>query len=182
MQSIAATSEPLRILSLYEEGVAAAGRPRDPTLAQLISNHLADLTSLARDAARNAADVARQQGRRAGRLDAVLAAIHANFADSGFSLRSIAQKEGVSERSLRNVLQDSGIAFADRVLELRLQKAWRLLTNAVHAHRKVIDIALSCGFNDLSYFHRSFRARFGMTPNDARAAPAAADLPERAVA
>jgi len=59
------------------------------------------------------------------------------------------------------------------VLELRLQKAYRLLTDARHADRKVIDIALSCGFNDLSYFHRSYRARFGMTPSDARAAAAA---------
>jgi AraC-like DNA-binding protein len=59
------------------------------------------------------------------------------------------------------------------VLELRLQKAYRLLTDARHADRKVIDIALSCGFNDVSYFHRSFRGRFGMTPSDARAAAAA---------
>jgi AraC-like DNA-binding protein len=33
----------------------------------------------------------------------------------------------------------------------------------------MIDIAFSSGFNDVSYFHRTFRARFGMTPNDARA-------------
>ena len=54
----------------------------------------------------------------------------------------------------------------------RLNAAWRLLTSVRHAHRKVIDIALSSGFNDVSYFHRSFRARFGMTPSDARAAAA----------
>jgi AraC-like DNA-binding protein len=169
MQSIPATSEPLRILGLYEDGIAAAGRPCDLRLARVIRNHLADLAALAREAARNVADVAGQPSRRAGRLDAVLAAINANFADPAFSIGVLARSEGVSARYLHDLLRASGASFGDRVIELRLQQAWRLLNNALHAHRKVSDIALSSGFNDVSYFHRSFRARFGMTPSDARA-------------
>ena len=61
------------------------------------------------------------------------------------------------------------------MLALRLQHAYRLLTHWRHRQRKVIDIAFTAGFTDLSYFNRSFRARFGMTPSDARAM-AAADL------
>ena len=32
----------------------------------------------------------------------------------------------------------------------------------------VRDIAFDCGFNDLSYFNRCFRRRFGLTPSAAR--------------
>ena len=35
-------------------------------------------------------------------------------------------------------------------------------------HSKVSDIAYTIGFNDLSYFHKSFRRRFGVTPADMR--------------
>jgi AraC-like DNA-binding protein len=39
----------------------------------------------------------------------------------------------------------------------------------MHRGRKVSDIAHLTGFNDVSYFHRAFRRRFGLTPGDARA-------------
>jgi AraC-like DNA-binding protein len=32
----------------------------------------------------------------------------------------------------------------------------------------VSDVAFACGFNDLSYFNRCFRRRFGLTPTAAR--------------
>lgn len=34
--------------------------------------------------------------------------------------------------------------------------------------RRISDIAFACGFNDLSYFNRCFRRRFGLTPTAAR--------------
>jgi AraC-like DNA-binding protein len=34
--------------------------------------------------------------------------------------------------------------------------------------RRISDIAFECGFNDLSYFNRCFRRRFGLTPTAAR--------------
>ena len=53
-----------------------------------------------------------------------------------------------------------------RLLELRLRKAAQLLARP--AGRRISDIAFDCGFNDLSYFNRCFRRRFGLTPTAAR--------------
>jgi len=36
----------------------------------------------------------------------------------------------------------------------------------------MIDIAYSCAFNDLSYFNRCFRRRFGAAPSQFRGAKA----------
>jgi AraC-like DNA-binding protein len=69
---------------------------------------------------------------------------------------------------VQDILHESGKGFAERVMELRLQRAGELLSRAHMTKRKVSDIAYSCGFNDLSYFHRAFRRRFGMTPTGAR--------------
>jgi AraC-like DNA-binding protein len=44
-----------------------------------------------------------------------------------------------------------------------------MLTDSRFADRTVGSIALEVGFNDLSYFHRTFRRRFGATPSDVRA-------------
>jgi AraC-like DNA-binding protein len=43
-----------------------------------------------------------------------------------------------------------------------------LLARAHLTQRKISDVALSSGFNDVSYFHRCFRRRFGMTLAGAR--------------
>ena len=53
-----------------------------------------------------------------------------------------------------------------RLTELRLRKAAQLLAHS--GERRISDIALDCGFNDLSYFNRCFRRRFGLTPSSAR--------------
>ena len=36
------------------------------------------------------------------------------------------------------------------------------------SERRISDIAFDCGFNDLSYFNRAFRKRFGATPSELR--------------
>jgi len=53
-----------------------------------------------------------------------------------------------------------------RLMELRLRHAADLLAH--EPLRRISDIAFDCGFNDLSYFNRCFRRRFGLTPTAAR--------------
>jgi AraC-like DNA-binding protein len=60
--------------------------------------------------------------------------------------------------------RDTGASFTDRVLELRLQKARAMLADPRHDRLRVSEIAYACGFNDISYFNRSFRRRFGASP------------------
>ncbi|WP_314951180.1 helix-turn-helix domain-containing protein [Bradyrhizobium cosmicum] len=57
------------------------------------------------------------------------------------------------------------------MLEQRLLRAARLLRDPLHQVTKISDIAHLSGFNDVSYFHRTFRRRFGMTPLDAKVWP-----------
>ena len=58
--------------------------------------------------------------------------------------------------------------FTDYVLEQRLARAYRLLTDR-HGGEKITAVAYDVGFADLSYFYRAFRRRFGATPSDIRA-------------
>ena len=43
-----------------------------------------------------------------------------------------------------------------------------MLADRCHDGMKVSDIALACGFNEVSYFNRCFRRRFGASPTQYR--------------
>ena len=59
--------------------------------------------------------------------------------------------------------KEMGMPFHKYCLLLRLQKAEELLQRTSN---KVIDIALECGFNNISYFNRAFKAQYGMSPGE----------------
>jgi len=54
------------------------------------------------------------------------------------------------------------------VLDQRLALAYRRLRDPRLAGRTVSSIAHDAGFGDLSYFNRTFRHRYGVTPSVAR--------------
>ncbi len=67
-------------------------------------------------------------------------------------------------RYVQDLLQGSGTSITDRIMALRLDKASAMLVDDRNCMLKISDVAASCGFNELSYFHRSFRRRFGASP------------------
>jgi AraC-like DNA-binding protein len=142
--------------------------PANPMLAGQVSNSLLDLVALTLGCGGDSAELARQRGLRAARLQGVLAEIGSNFARPAFSPHDVAVKLGLSPRYLQELLQESGATFTERVVELRIQKARSALTDPRHHTRSVAEVALDCGFNDISYFNRCFGRRFGDTPTGVR--------------
>ncbi len=57
------------------------------------------------------------------------------------------------------------INFSDKLLELKLEHAKRLL---VTTKLSIEDIAVRAGFTEKSYFHRCFKKKFSMTPGQYR--------------
>ena len=61
--------------------------------------------------------------------------------------------------------REIGVSYNEYVLEKRLRKAEKLLTET---DEKIIDIALSCGFNNIPYFNRVFIKSNGVSPGQFR--------------
>jgi AraC-like DNA-binding protein len=158
----------IQLLTNYIQSAGQLPADAEPALLNSIGRHLTDLVGLALGPTREAAEQAAQGGLKSARLDAVLRAIDFNYANPEFSVTDAAAQLKLSVRYVQDILHETGTGFAERVLELRLQEACELLSRARTTKRKVSDIAFSCGFNNLSYFHRAFRRRFGMTPAGAR--------------
>jgi len=130
-----------------------------------IAAHLLDLAAIGLGARGDVASRARRCGLRAVSLKAVLMILEKRFAEPDFSAQRLATATGLSERYVNELLYEAGASFTVRLNELRLRKAAELLA---HAEGRISDVALACGFNDLSYFNRCFRRRFGLTPTAAR--------------
>jgi AraC-like DNA-binding protein len=106
----------------------------------------------------------RDPGRPAGaerRVTAVVREIECRPGDD-HSLHSMAAAAGLSPyHFLRTFRQTTGATPHQYLLRTRLRQA---ATRLVTGDAKVIDVALDCGFDDVSNFNRAFRAEFGRSP------------------
>jgi AraC-like DNA-binding protein len=103
------------------------------------------------------------------RLHAVLDHIASHFMDPDLSLTKVARSLCISPRYLQRLLEASETSFTEHVNELRLKRAFALLTAQSEGQARISDIALRAGFSDISHFNRLFRAHFGDTPSGVRA-------------
>ncbi|HEY5411066.1 MAG TPA: AraC family transcriptional regulator [Caulobacteraceae bacterium] len=119
------------------------------------------------------------RGIGAGRADQLRrearAHVDVRLSDPGFDSAELAGILGVSARYLQMVFAEVGTTPSRFLLARRLEAAASRLRR-LDRPCSITAVALECGFNDLSYFSRCFRRRFGLAPLSYRlslAAPAA---------
>jgi AraC-like DNA-binding protein len=172
MRAIPGSNEALRLLAGYllladTEGLQMG--PGTGSLAALFSGHVYDLCALALKPAGTVVPTA-EAGLQATRLLAIKTDILAHLDESGLSLAEIAARHGVTSRYVQILFEPEGITFSEFLLSARLERARRMLADLGPNERTIAAIAYQAGFGDLSYFNRTFRKRYGMTPSEARAA------------
>lgn len=158
----------IRLLSSYAQALVKEAEHLSSAAAALAAMHVRDLVALSLGATGDAAEIARQRGVRAARLQAIKEDVEAHLLDPDLSTNWIAGRHGISARYLRALFADRQMTFADFVTDRRLLLAWRQLVNPSKLRDSISTIAYECGFNDLSWFNRAFRRRFDMTPSQAR--------------
>ncbi len=168
MHLIRSDEEVLRLLVSYLKSLREEVVLVTPKLRRVVVDHVHDLVALA--LAQPCALGADRSGAVANaRLKAAFEHIAASLHDPALSLIGVASRLGISPRYLQQLLEDTGTCFTDHVHELRLQRAFALLTDPRNKARLVSGLALDCGFSDISHFNRLFRSRFGDTPSRVRA-------------
>lgn len=158
----------LRLLLSYADVLGDAAVTMTPDGRRVITDNIYDLAALTIGGVHDAR--AHLRGVRAARLHRLKADIHKSLAQHDLSITGLAKRHGISGSYARRLFAEAGTSFADFVLEQRLLLAHRHLTDPAQTHRTISAIAYDVGFNDLSYFNRRFRQRYGLTPSDARAA------------
>ncbi|MBD9445492.1 helix-turn-helix domain-containing protein [Rhizobium sp. RHZ01] len=99
-------------------------------------------------------------------LSRALALIDRHCADPGFGPSELARRLNVSERMLQRHFQTLGETPGHRLLGRRLELARARLGAPQQGQggQGIAGIAFDAGFNDLSYFYREFRKKYGITP------------------
>ncbi len=144
-------------------GLAAAGEGSAAIWEELGIQLAAQVTQITRGFSGRAKEVASPSAVRG--VARAVRWIEKN-SDSALTLGEMAQLAGLSPyHFLRTFEQVTGVTPHQYVRRTRLREAAiRLATEP----EKVLDIALDCGFGDVSNFNRAFREEFGVSPRHYR--------------
>lgn len=168
MRVVSRQDDLLGLLLGYVHLLHTSRQPRSDALDHIAAGHIRDLIAAIAKGKPDVSPIREPGGIRAARLCAIRAEIDSCLGEAGLTAESIAACHGISPRYIRKLFQDEGTTFTDFVLERRLDLARRFLLHPGQAGSTIAAISHACGFGDLSYFNRTFRRRFGMTPTDLR--------------
>jgi AraC-like DNA-binding protein len=172
-------SEALSLLVTYASAIAD-DLPLDMLeLQRLAVCHMHDLVAATIGATRAGQAIAEGRGIAAARLQAIMTDIRAHLAGGDLSVAEVARRHRVTPRYVHKLFENEGVTFSSFVLDQRLARAHRLLTDPRLAGRAISSVAFDVGFGDLSYFNRAFRRRFAATPTQIRRSAMTADPRQR---
>jgi AraC-like DNA-binding protein len=158
----------LRLLRKYLAVVADDDALAEPALQRVIVSHFYDLAALALGAQCDSGAFDGNRTVRSVRLAAIKADIVANLHDGDLNATIVSTRNRMTVRYLHKLFQSEGVTYSEFVLGQRLAQAYGVLRSPLQAHRAISTVAFELGFNDLSYFNRAFRRRYGATPSDVR--------------
>ena len=168
MRLIPSGNEAISLLVAYMDSLKDRLTKMPPELRNLAVSHIHDLIAMSFRPS-IAGSAALSGGVRAARLQAIKTDIIKNIGNHrDLTLANVAKRQRVTPRYIHMIFELQGISFSEYVLEQRLLRALHLMTDKRFADWKITALASEAGFGDLSYFNRTFRRRFGMTPSEAR--------------
>ncbi len=94
--------------------------------------------------------------------------IDRHLGDPDLSPSRIADANRISLRYLHCLFEPEGTTVLQHIINERLLRCRRELSNPLMAGRTITDIAFSWGFQSSTHFSRRFRDAFGMSPNEFR--------------
>ncbi len=100
----------------------------------------------------------------------IRAYIDRNLASTDLGPASIASAHFISTRHLHGLFQEQGVTVSTWIRTRRLERCRRDLIDPMLADRPVAAIAARWGFVDAAHFSRAFKAAFGVSPSEFRAA------------
>jgi AraC-like DNA-binding protein len=133
------------------------------TETNLLTENLCNLLALA-----STSDIEPDRMRPELQMQAMVAFCQQNLHKPDLSPQLVAASCGISVRTLHLRFTKLGQTFGNWLLANRLSACSKALKDPLQQTRSISEIAYSCGFNDLSHFNKTFRARFGMSPREWR--------------
>jgi AraC-like DNA-binding protein len=158
------------VISGYFSLCAETAATLDAVSQTAMARHMTELVALLLRSDQNDEPTALRDGHNEARLQLIKAQALKRLADVELTIISVAQQAGLTPKQVQRLFGTTDSTFSEFVLEQRLLLAHQFLSSTSSSREKISTIAQNAGFGDLSYFNRSFRKRFEMTPSEWRAA------------
>jgi AraC family transcriptional activator of tynA and feaB len=97
-------------------------------------------------------------------LRALIGTLCDRLEEADLSPSTVAAQHGISKRTLHYAFAAAGTTFVEQLMQLRLERARELLSDACQAPPRIEDVATRCGFTDPSHFARRFRQKYSHAP------------------
>lgn len=136
---------------------------RDNTLNEYME-HLSNAFVLLLLELLNETNELRQEHAKA--IDDIISGIEKHFSDPEFKAKSLLMNSAYAEDYVRSIFKEqTGMTPNQMLSETRLNNAKKLILNS-KTELPISKIALNSGFDDLAYFSKAFKNRFGMSPTE----------------
>lgn len=136
------------------------GRSAEDGMDQRVTASVLDIFSAVFESETSALSLANRQERR---LEQIKAYIRAHLHEDALDVEQIARASSMATRTLYRLFAQEATTPMQWLWEQRLIRSYRLLEEG--KHKRVTEVAMACGFKDLSHFSRLFQARFGQAPS-----------------
>jgi AraC-like DNA-binding protein len=93
----------------------------------------------------------------------------ANLHDPELTVRTVSERLKISPSHIHRVFQNEHQTFGEWLWHQRLAACREALEESADTSLSISEIAFGHGFSNSSHFSRAFKARFGMSPSEARA-------------
>ncbi len=94
--------------------------------------------------------------------------VERHLADPALDTAKVAAGTRLSARYINDLFSDAETSLMRYVWQRRLEHCRADMLSPLHTGRRISEIALRWGFNDLSHFSRAFKLRFGCAPREMR--------------
>jgi AraC-like DNA-binding protein len=95
----------------------------------------------------------------------------ANLHDPELTVRKVSEGLRISPSHIHRVFLNERQTFGEWLWDRRLDACRAALEKSADSRLSISQIAFNHGFSNSSHFSRAFKARFGMSPSEARARP-----------
>ncbi|OSZ43169.1 hypothetical protein BVZ31_03525 [Alcaligenes faecalis] len=136
------------------------GRSAEDGMDQRVTASVLDIFSAVFESETSALSLANRQERR---LEQIKAYIRVHLHEDALDVEQIARASSMATRTLYRLFAQEATTPMQWLWEQRLIRSYRLLEEG--KHKRVTEVAMACGFKDLSHFSRLFQARFGQAPS-----------------
>ena len=155
-----------QLLLGYIDAVHERGNDVSDEVSRLADLHIMDLVALTLGLDEESTEVSLTRGYTYARFMAMKKLIKEQMLDPELSAESIARHFSLSMPAMRKCFRQFDTTFTDFLNSIRLDWVYEQLLNPVNNRSSISTLAYRAGFNNLAWFNRAFKRKFGITPSE----------------